>query len=137
MIIIGKLEKFTDGPTPSPRERMHVTINKGGSIRLNENCYRRLGKPDAVYLYYSKEDQVIALEPVHSFRMPMAFPVKPTTSGRRIQASPLCKHYGIRIDSTERFVNPEFSSDGKQLLLKLTETVTVKQLRKRKAKSER
>ena len=137
MIIFGKLEKFTGGPTPSPRERMHVTINKGGLIRLNENCYRRLGKPEAVYLYYSKEDTVIGIEPVHSFRMPSAFPVKPTSSGRRIQASPLCKHYGIRIDSTERFVNPEFSRDGKQLLLKLTETVTVKQVRRRKTKCEK
>jgi hypothetical protein len=137
MIIIGKLEKFMGGPTPSSRERIHVTINKGGLIRLNENCYRRLGKPEAVYLYYSKEDGVIALEPVHSFRMPMAFPLKPTSCGRRIQASPLCKHYGIRIDSTERFINPEFSPDGKKLLLKLTDTVTVRQTRKRKAKSEK
>lgn len=132
MIIVGKLEKFMAGPTLSTHDRLHVTINRGGLIRLNENCYRLLGKPPAVYLYYSTDDSVIALEPVHAFRMPAAFPVKTTTSGWRIQASPLCKHYGIRIDTTERFINPEFSSDGQRLLLKLTETVTVKQMRGRK-----
>lgn len=132
MIIIGKLEKFIGGPTPSIQDRIHVTINRGAVIRLNDNCYRLLGRPPAVYLYYSKEDSAIALEPVHASHMPTAFPVKTTTSGRRIQAAPLCKHYGIRIETTERFVNPEFTSDGQRLLLKLTETVTVKQVRRRK-----
>lgn len=54
------------GPTLSTHDRLHVTINRGGLIRLNENCYRLLGKPPAVYLYYSPEDSVIALEPVHA-----------------------------------------------------------------------
>ncbi|MBK9155718.1 MAG: hypothetical protein IPM25_16175 [Chloracidobacterium sp.] len=129
MIIIGKLEKFMGGPTPSTYDRLHVTINRAGLIRLNDNCYRLLGRPPAFYLYYSKEDNVIALEPVHSASAPAAFPVKTTTSGWRIQAAPLCKHYGIRIETTERFVNPEITRDGPRLLLDLTETTTVRQVR--------
>lgn len=131
MLLSGKLEKFTAGPTPSAHDRLHVTINSGGMIRLNINCWRLIGKPAAVYLYFSREDSVIAIEPVHSFRMPTAFPLKNTTSGWRIQAAPFCKHYGIRLDSTERFLHPELSSDGKMLLLKLTETITVKQMRRK------
>jgi hypothetical protein len=111
----------------------HVTIGKENVIGLNQKCYELLGKPPAVYLYYSREDSLIAIEPVHSHRMPAAFPVKQKTHcGWRINASPFCKHYDIRIDSTERFINPELSSDGKRLLLKLTQTVTTKNLRVKK-----
>ena len=133
MIILGKLEKFMGGPTPPPEKRVHVTINKQNLIGLNEKCYEMLGKPQAVYLYYSREDSVIAIEPVHSFRMPAAFPVKAKGNGGwRINAAPFCKHYNIRTDTTERFISPELSSDGKQLLLKLTETVTIKNFRVKK-----
>lgn len=131
MMITGKLEKFTGGPTPSAHDRLHITINRGGMIRLNMNAWRLIGKPPAVYLFYSREDHIIGIEPVHSFHMPTAFPLKEISNGRRIQASPFCKHFGIRIDTTERFVRPELSNDGKLLLLKLTETVTVKQVRRR------
>lgn len=137
MIIIGKLEKFMGGPTPSTGERIHVTINRAGTIRLNRNCYRLLGKPPAVYLYYSKEDSVIALEPVQTARLATAFPVRTTTSGWRVQAAPLCKHYNIRIDTTEKFISPELSPDGRRLLLKLTETVTVRQIRPKRSRERR
>ena len=53
--------------------------------------------------------------------------------GYRINASPFCKHFGIRLDATERFTHPEIR-DGK-LMLKLGETVIVRQNR-RKKKSE-
>ena len=133
MIVAGKFEKFMGGPTPSPHERIHITINPQYVLGFNKKCYQILGKPPAVYLHYSREDHIIAIEPVHSFRMPAAFPVKAKTSvGWRISASPFCKHYGIRIDSTERFIRPQLSDDGKMLLLKLTETVTVRQLRRKK-----
>ena len=127
----GRLEKFMGGPTQSMHDRIHVTINAQNVIGLNNNCYKQLGKPPAVYLYFSREDDLIAIEPVHSHRMPAAFPVKQKTSvGWRINASPFCKHYNIRIDSTERFTSPEFR-DGK-LHLKLAETATIRQIRRKK-----
>ena len=132
-MIERNLEKFMGGPTQSPHDRVYVTINKENVIGINANCYRLLGKPPAVYLYYSRPDNVIAIEPCHSPRMPAAFPVKEKTSvGWRINASPFCKHYGIRLDSTERFIKPDLSPDGKMLILKLSETVTIKQLRRKK-----
>jgi hypothetical protein len=128
-------EKFRGGPTKSTADRIHVTINKENVIGINQNCYRLLGKPPAVYLYFSRNRDVIAVEPVQSPNLPAAFPVKPKTSvGWRINASPFCKHFGIRLDATERFINPEIR-DGK-LHLNLGETVTTRQIRRKKKSSD-
>jgi len=121
-------EKFNGGPTKPPNERIHVTINRRNTILMNQNCYRLIGKPYAVYLYYSRVKDVIAVEPLHNPRLPAAFPVKEKNSaGWRIQAGPFFKHFGIRVDTTERFIAPDIR-DGK-LMLKLSETVTVNRLR--------
>ena len=129
----GRLEKFMGGPTQSMHDRIHVTINAQNVIGINNNCYKRLGKPPAVYLWFSREDDLIAIEPVHSHRTPAAFPVKPkSTAGWRVNASPFCKNYNIRVDATERFTSPEFR-DGK-LWLKLAETVTTRVFRSKKKK---
>ena len=91
---------------------------------MNANCYRQLGKPPAAYLYYSRPDDTIVVEPVESHRMPASFPVKAMhRSGWRIDAAPFCRHHNIRLDSTERFVAPEI--EGGRLFLKLGQTVTV------------
>ena len=72
------------------------------------------------------------IEPVSSLRLPAAFPVKLKTSvGWRINAAPFCKHFNIRIDSTERFIAPDLRDDG-SLQLKLSETVTIRQIRRKK-----
>ena len=128
-------EKFRGGPTLAAADRVYVTINKENVIGINANCYRLLGKPPAVNLYFSSSRDVIAIEPVQSAHLPEAFPVRQKTSvGWRINASPFCKHFGIRIDSTERFIHPELR-DGR-LHLKLSETVTIRQIRRKKKKSE-
>jgi len=125
-----EFERFEGGPTQSVHERMHITINKENVIGLNANCYRMLGKPSAVYLYYSRKNDIIAIEPLDNARLPRAFPVKPKTSvSWRINASPFCKHFDIRIDATHRFIAPDLR-DGK-LMLKLSETVTVRQVRRK------
>lgn len=133
MIRVDDLEKFLGGPTPSPYDRLYVTINKENVIGLNMNAYKKLGKPEAVFLHFSRSKLIIVIEPAHSSRMPASFPVKPKTSvGWRINASPFCKHFGIKIDSTERFINADLTHDGRSLVLRLTETVTVRQLRRKK-----
>ena len=131
LIIERKYEKFLGGPTQSTHDRIYVSINKANLIVINNNCYRRLGKPPAVYLHFSRADDMIAIEPVHSFRSPAAFPVKDKAkTGWRINASPFCKNFNIRIDTTERFISPEIR-DG-ALHLKLRETVTVRQHRRKR-----
>ena len=119
-----KFEKFLAGQNKPSQEMLYVSINRSGRINLNANCYRRLGKPPAAYLFYNRADDVIAVEPLQSPRMPAAFTLKAShKSGWRIDAAPFCRHHNIRLDSTQRFIAPEI--DDGRLYLKLQETVTV------------
>ena len=114
-------EKFLAGPTPPATKRLHVTLNRNSVLSLNNNVYQKLGKPEAVCLYYSRTRDTIGILPV-SPRMSEAFPVKPhLKTGWRISIAPFCRHFGIRVDSTLRFVDPEIQ--GVKLLLKLSHTV--------------
>lgn len=124
-------EKFRGGPTQSTLDRLHVTINKENVIGFNSKLYRLLGRPPAVYLYFSRARDTIAIEPLSDPNLPEAFPVREkSTVGWRVNASPFCKHFGIRIDSTERFIAPDIR-EGK-LFLNLSETVTVRQNRRKR-----
>lgn len=123
-----KFEKFLAGPTKPPDERVHVSIDGRGVITLNATCYKLLGKPPAAYLYFSRADDTIAIEPAHSPRLPSAFPFRPNSSARYLNAAPFCRHFGIRVDSTQRFAFPEIR-DG-ALHLSLQQTVTISRSRR-------
>lgn len=126
-------ERFNGGPTVSPLERIHVTISRQSVILLNENAYRLIGKPDGVYLHFSRTRDTIAIEPASS-RLPAAFPVRfqsnGGTGGRRINAAPFCRHFGISPDTTLRFISPKLENNA--LHLKLSETVSVGNRRRQK-----
>ena len=124
------LEVFSGGPNEPKHGRIYVTINAQSCIWLNLNCYRMLGEPRGVRLHYAREDGVIAVEPLSEAPMSSSFPVRATKrTGYRICALTFCRHFGIRIDATRRFRDPQLTEDGRMLLLNLndTETVTVKQ----------
>lgn len=93
-----------------------------------------MGKPAAVYLYFSRTRDLIAVEPVHSLNMPESFPILTKSTGYRVNAASFCRHFGIALDRSLRFIDPEFR-DGK-LELKLADTVSVAQVRKRLKKDE-
>ena len=124
MNIDRDFEKFQGGATPPKSERVHVSINEHGRIILNERIYEAIGKPEAVYLHFSRTRDVIALEPTR-LRMPAAFPVFRNRAAYRINAAPFCRHFGIRIEGTERFTAPSHSSDGRALMLSLRDTVRI------------
>jgi hypothetical protein len=114
-------EKFLAGPTPNLSVRLNVTINKHSVILINRRVFELMGKPEAVCLYYSRTRDIIAMVPT-SPRFREAFPVLAATkTGWRINAATFCRHFGIRVDSTIRFVDPEIQ--GVKLLLKLSHTV--------------
>lgn len=92
--------------------------------------FHTLGKPAAVYLDYSRTRDIIAIEPA-SPRLSESFPVMPTGVSWHIHAAPFCRHFGIDIDTTLKFIQPEVV--GNTLYLKLNETVSVGG-RKRKRK---
>lgn len=69
-------EKFRGGPTKPAQDRLHVTINWQNVISLNRNAYKQLGRPPGVYLFFSREQDTIAIEPCPSLRLPEAFPIQ-------------------------------------------------------------
>ena len=132
-VLDREYEKFTGGPTQSVYDRYHVTINKRNIIGLNEKLYRELGKPALVYLYFNRARDVIVVEPCVLPHSPEAFPVKRKTHGGwRINASPFCRHFNVRLDATYRFTDPDLR-DGR-LHLKLSQTVIIRQFRRPKNK---
>ena len=120
-------EKFMGGPTEAYGERVHVTIDQKGSIFLNQKAHAMMGRPLAVYLYFNRPKDMIILEPTSAATSRNAFLLKEdgsTTTGRRVYANPFCKHFGIRIDSTHKFIRPEVDAVGR-MYLKLSETTIV------------
>ena len=120
-------EKFTGGPNVPNNERIHVTINKMGVIYLNRNCHRMLGQPAAVHLFFNRIKDRIAIKKVQPL-LADAFPLKEKPGYYLIHASPFCRNYGIRLDTTEKFVRPDIDSDG-ILYLDLTNTLSVTKIR--------
>ena len=129
------LEKFRGGPTKPAQDRMHVTINKSNVIVFNKNAYRQLGKPPSVNLYFSRTRDLIVIEPVPSVNLPESFPLlEKGTTGWRVNAAPFCRHFGILIDTTLKFIEPDIR-EGK-LNLKLSETVSVALIRRKRRKKD-
>lgn len=129
-----KYEKFQGGPTKPPGTRVHVSMDGRGVITLNATCWKLLGKPVSANLYFSRADDSIAIEPMHSLRFPTVFPFRPNSTAKYLNAAPFCRHYGIKLDSTQRFTSPEIR-DG-ALHLKLSETVTIKRERSMQKKRQ-
>ena len=118
-----KCEKYMGGPTVAYGERVHVTINRKGKIFLNQKAHKMMGGPLAVYLYYNREKDMIIIENTDALRANAAFLVKGTPqTGRCIWANPFCKHFGIHVEGTVRFIKPEVDAVGR-MYLKLSETV--------------
>lgn len=123
-----KYEKFQGGPTRPPGTRIHVSMDRRGVITLNATCYKLLGRPAGANLYFSRADDMIAIEPMDSVRLPTVFPFRPNGTARYLNAAPFCRHYGINLDSTLRFTSPDLR-DG-ALHLKLAETVSISRRRR-------
>ena len=124
-------ERFRGGPFVGYHLRYHVTLARSGMLRINSNLYRAWGKPTGVYLYYSRENDKIALVPTTP-RGSEAFPIKQIPGdGFAIYATTFLRHFGLRFDATRKFVNPELREDGK-LLLDLSNTIVVTKARRKR-----
>ncbi|HEX6280503.1 MAG TPA: hypothetical protein VFZ49_10890 [Pyrinomonadaceae bacterium] len=122
-MIDRKFEKYCGGPNVPPENRVHVSLAPTGRIFLSGLAYDLLGRPAAVNLYFSRADDQIAIEPAPNPQNADAMPILTQRRGRRINAAPFCRHFGIRVTATQRFIAPEKIGDA--LILKLSETVTV------------
>lgn len=69
MAVIGvEFEKFMGGPIKPPALRMHASIARGGRIQINANLFKRLGKPEAVWLYFNRRTQQIGDRGARQYR---------------------------------------------------------------------
>lgn len=124
MTLDRQWERFKGGPTIASSKRLHITVGKRGLLYMNANAHRLLGRPAAVYLYFNREKDQIALEPANP-RLPESFPLREKREGFAVYATPFFRHFGIRVDRTEMFVRPDLSDDGKLLVLDLSNMVAV------------
>jgi hypothetical protein len=125
-------EKYTGGPTKPPEERIHITINKKGLLMMNRNVHKLLSNAEAVELMFNRKEGVIGISPAHA-KLSEAFPVVDKGGSFGINASPFCRHFGIKVQGTEEFDNPEID-DTDVLRLKLAETVSVVHKKRREYK---
>ena len=98
-----------------------------GTIYLNQRVLSLMGTPQAVYLYYNRKKDMIILEPTQAVTAQAAFGVNscsPPIKGRYVFANPFCKHFNIRVTTTQKFIDPTIDAAGR-LYLKLRETVSV------------
>lgn len=124
------LIQFKGGPNLAFQERVHVSLRPTNVISLNQHAFSLLGRPKMVHLYYSRSREMIAIEPANDDRHGLAFPVLSRgSSTMRINAASFCRHFGIQVNDARRFIKPVIRN-GK-LELKLDETVSVAQVRKR------
>jgi hypothetical protein len=121
-----KWEKFRGGPVVNRnagQQEVRVTLNSRGQIYLNRKAHETFGSPSAVMLYYNREDDSIALEPAYP-RSNESFPLVKKQNGWVIHASSFCRHYRIRVPTTERFLRPDVGNEG-HVFLNLGDTVSV------------
>jgi hypothetical protein len=125
----GVFEIFRGGPNEAISKRLYVTISPANLILLNRNIYIQMGRPEAVHLGFDRARDIIAIEPANP-RFNDTFPLVANPSNWRINAAPFCRHFGIRIDTTLKFICPELV--GNTLHLKLREVVSVARTKRRK-----
>ena len=110
--------KKDDGLAPTGA-RIHVTLNRHGTISLGKYTYRRMGEPAALLIMFDRVNSRIALKPT-ALSMKNAYRVGKSgvRFGRRIRAFRMLIDFGIKIDKTLEFKDAEIDMDG-QLILDL------------------
>jgi len=105
-------EKFMSGPFVPSRDRLHVSINSKGVMQFNRRTFEALGSPEAVVLYYERETGVIGMAASHK-QAAESFPVN-FRGGYywTINAIPFCRAFGIKVEGTHGFINPEPDAGG-------------------------
>lgn len=115
--MIDQWEEFTAGPSKPPHERLHVSLNHKGQFLLNKNVLDALGNPEVVTLAFAKRTSRIGIRPANTVT-PHAFAVRRRSfaHSRMIQASPFCRHHGIKVTGTVAFHRVQIDNDGMLIL---------------------
>jgi hypothetical protein len=130
MEIDREWDKFTGGPFVAFGERMYVTLDGRGRLLLNRKAFETIGKPQRVLLYFNRNKDTIGVRPAHD-RLAEAFPVRRNSVSFVVYCGTFLRHYGIRLDSTEKFNRPDLNKYG-MLELNLGHTTTVSGKRRKR-----
>ncbi len=109
--LLSQFELFKGGPTVSPRDRLYVTINAKSVIYINSAVFEALGSPAAVALLYDRVNCIIGVTEAYP-KNREAFPLIFRKGQILVQATPFCRHYGINLDRTMKFTDPEIDDNG-------------------------
>jgi len=111
--MINQWEEFKAGPTQPLDQRMHVTLNSRSVILLSGNVHERMGKPDAVIMYFDKVNSIIGMRP-DTTGQDNAFPVREKGIGRQrvVRVAPFCHNHNIRVERTTTFIDPQIDETG-------------------------
>src|SRR5438552_1349907 len=106
-----KWVKFTEGPILPTRNRPHVTLNGKGVFQFNRLIFQMLGSPKAAVLYFDEESSIIGITAAHP-QLREAFPVNVKDVYWTINAIPFCRRFGIKIEKTQAFADPDLDNRG-------------------------
>ena len=92
---------------------IYATMNPLGHIFISKRTYELLGEPDAFHLLFDKINAAIGLKPTKKV-MKNAYPAlnRSGHGGRVIRSYSFIEEFGIRLNKTVRFINPEIDEDG-------------------------
>ncbi len=104
---------------------LYLSINKIGELTLGRGSYEALGQPEAVYLMYDPDNDLIGLRKTERL-MPNAFALRAKNDSGNyvVRAKPLCVKHDLRFDGTVQFV--ETSVEGETLVAHLLKTRPVR-----------
>lgn len=116
---------FQGSPHGYSKEKIRITLSKKHTLLLNKKAHAALGSAAAVELLFDANRRLIGLKATDPTKK-NAFPVKVKKNSNYhvISASSFCMHFGISVESTVVFNEPEMGKDG-ILVLKLADAFNV------------
>lgn len=123
--MIKHWNEFQGSPNRMDKDQARVTLNSRGAFLLNRKAFEAMEAPAAVMLLFDENSKVIGLKPA-DIRLKNAFPViqRDKHHNRRIQASPFCKHFKIKVERTVLFNEVDIDNEG-IMKLELTKTTSI------------
>ena len=122
--MIKQWEEFSVGPGGLADE-LHVTLSRKGEILIGAKAFVKLGEPEAAVLLFDKVNSLIGLRPSNE-NAENAHPLKAKAKARYrvVRAYRFCRKYGIKVDKTVAFNEPEIDEEGVLVLnVKATRSV--------------
>ena len=121
-----KFEKFDEGAVRGRAfDERRAILTKQGILTFNRAAITELGLADVAHLtlHYSKDDEVIGLQPVEDEqRGSRKLSISKSSANVSIRA--FLTHYGLNVDSPQRY-EPTHSDEHDMILLDLRDPVDI------------